>query len=271
MYLLSRGAICAVVVGSLGSLFVLPANGWAYVVDVLVRSYLAFVGTVMAHEGVHGLLGRTPTANLWWGRLALIPCMVPYTNFRKTHLLHHRYTNEDGRDPDHFVKPRDGQWWELPLRAVAMPHHWFFWLRKRNLVDRGHARELLWNYLGIASVYLAISFEVGVARVVSGMLPVLAIVSVLLWYPFAFKTHEGFSTGSAASRSHNYYGRLMYWFSLGLSVHRTHHMSPHLAWIELRQFVEQAPSGVDSVLPKLDIRIDTQSTVPDAQPASHHH
>lgn len=270
LHLLSRCVVCAVAAGSLGGLFFVPANGWAYVADVLLRSYLAFVGTVMAHEAVHGLMGRTRAANLWWGRLALVPCMVPFTNFRKTHLLHHRYTNEEGRDPDHFVKPDANREWELPLRAVAMPHHWLLWLRKRESVDGSHVRELLLNYLGIALVYLPILLLVGLERMVSGMLPLLVIVSLLLWYPFAFKTHEGFSTGSPEARSHNYYGRLMYWFSFGLSMHRTHHMRPHLGWIELLPFVESGPSAASALIPRRDIRNDLASAVPDAQSRSQH-
>ncbi|MDE0623190.1 MAG: fatty acid desaturase [Bryobacterales bacterium] len=270
LHLLSRGVVCAVVAGSLGGLFFVPANGWVYVADVLLRSYLAFVGTVMAHEAVHGLMGRTRAANSWWGRLALVPCMVPFTNFRKTHLLHHRFTNEESQDPDHFVKPATHREWELPLRAVAMPHHWLLWLRKREGVDGSHVRELLLNYLGIALVYLPISLLVGLERIVSGMLPLLVIVSLLLWYPFAFKTHEGFSTGSPESRSHNYYGRLMYWFSFGLSMHRTHHMRPHLGWIELLPFVEPNPSVSGALIPRRDIRNDLASAVPDVQSRSQH-
>lgn len=270
LHLLSRCVVCAVVAGSLGGLFLVPSNGWAFLADLLVRSYLAFVGTVMAHEAVHGLMGRTRAANVWWGRLALVPCMVPFTNFRKTHLLHHRFTNEQSRDPDRFVKPAADREWELPLRAVAMPHHWLLWLRNRENVDASHVRELLLNYLGIALVYLPILLMVGPARLVSGMLPLLVIVSLLLWYPFAFKTHEGFSTGSPESRSHNYYGRLMYWFSFGLSMHRTHHMRPHLGWIELLPFVESAPSGASALIPRRDIRKDRASAVPDAQSRSQH-
>ena len=76
------------------------------------------------------------------------------------------------------------------------------------------------------------------------MVPPLVLVSLLLWYPFAVQTHEGFSTGAAEERSHNYYGRFMFWFSLGLSIHRQHHLQPKLAWIELRPYVEAAPGGV---------------------------
>lgn len=252
VHLLSRTVICVVVAASLGSLLYAPTGLAAYTLDVLGRTYLMFLGTVMAHEGVHGLLGRTRAANLWWSRLALVPSMVPYTNFRKTHLLHHRYTNLGDQDPDHFVRPR--REWELPLRAIAMPHHWFFWLSRHGRVDRQHVLELVSNYAGIIVVYGLLLAIVGPMRLLLGMVPALILVSVLLWYPFAYLTHEGFSTGAAATRSHDYYGRLMFWFSMGLSLHRAHHMRPHLPWIELKQFVRHDPETRWLWFPRRDIQ-----------------
>jgi ring-1,2-phenylacetyl-CoA epoxidase subunit PaaE len=237
VHLLSRTAICVIVACALGSLLYTPEHLVAYILDVLCRTYLVFLGTVMAHEGTHGLLGRTKAANLWWARLALVPSMVPYTNFRRTHLLHHRFTNLEDEDPDHFIKPRRD--WELPLRTIAMPHHWFFWLRKRNAIDRSHVLDLFLNYAGILTVYSALLAVVGPARLFWGVFPTLILVSLLLWYPFAYKTHEGFSTGAPATRSHDYCGQFMFWFSMGLSMHQAHHLQPGLAWIELKQFVRK--------------------------------
>ena len=115
--------------------------------------------------------------------------------------------------------------------------------------------ELVLNYVGIFAVYGVVLGFVGPSRLFWGMVPPLVLVSILLWYPFAFKTHEGYATGSAESRSHNYYGRLMYWFSLGLSMHRRHHMQPGLTWIELKQYVEKAPAGVrQRFLPRRDMQ-----------------
>lgn len=255
IYVLSRLTICAILVGALGPLFWTPPNAFAYALDVLFRTWVTFLGTVMAHEGTHGHLGRSKAANFWWGRIALIPTMVPFTNFYKTHNLHHLHTNDPDKDPDHFLNVRHA--WELPFRAVAMPHQWFFWLKKRGRIHKRDIVELALNYVGLLIVFGTILAFVGPARLISGVGPVFVLVSLLLWYPFAFKTHEGFSTGSAESRSHTYYGRFMYWFSLGLSMHREHHIKPGLAWIELHGFVQPSPEkSWRRFLPRRDIRVD---------------
>jgi len=253
IYYLSRTIICLTVLLSIGTLFIPLSSPLLMPVDIGLRTYLIFIGTVMAHESVHGHLGRTRRANFWWGRVALLPSMVPFTNFRKTHQLHHAHTNLPDLDPDHFMKSRN--FVELCLRALAMPHHWFFWLRKRRRLKRSDAVELLLNYLGIVLVYATVLAVVGPARLFWAMAPPLILVSVLLWYPFAVQTHEGFSTGPAVLRSHNYYGMFMYWFSLGLSMHRVHHLQPKLSWIELRPFVVPVPHGLSRWLPQRDIQL----------------
>jgi beta-carotene hydroxylase len=259
IYFLSRSIICAVVLISIGTLFLRPEGPFQMLLDTLLRTYLIFVGTVMAHEGVHGHLGSSKAANFRWGRLALIPSMVPFTNFRKTHHLHHAYTNVPGEDPDHFMKSRNRI--EIVLRAVAMPHQWFYWLWKRGAIKKRDLVELALNYSLIFTVYGGILGIVGPARLFWGMAPALILVSVLLWYPFAVQTHEGFSTGAAELRSHNYYGRFMYWFSWGLATHRQHHLQPKLAWIELKQYVEDAPvESRKRLLPQRDIRLGSAST-----------
>jgi fatty acid desaturase len=254
IHLLSRTIICLVVVSSIGSLVIPISNPIHFILDILLRTYLIFVGTVMAHESVHGHLGKTRSTNYWWGRIALLPSMVPFTNFRRTHQLHHAFTNIPDRDPDHFMCSRNI--FELVLRALAMPHHWFFWLRRRNRLQRRDLIELLLNYLAIVLTFSVILELTGPSRLFWGMAPPLVLVSVLLWYPFAVQTHEGFSTGSADSRSHDYYGAFMYWFSFGLSLHRVHHKQPKLSWIELRPFVRPTPQGQRRWLPQRDIQLD---------------
>ena len=115
---LSRTIISLVVLLSIGTLFIPISHPVLVVADILLRTYLIFLGTVMAHESVHGHLGRTKAANFWWGRIALLPSMVPFTNFRKTHRLHHAHTNIPELDPDHFMKAHG--FFGLFLRSLAI-------------------------------------------------------------------------------------------------------------------------------------------------------
>jgi fatty acid desaturase len=145
---------------------------------------------------------------------------------------------------------------EIPLRALAMPHQWYFWLKRRNLLNRKHRKDLYMNYALIAGVFTGMLWMVGPSRLALGVVPALILVSILLWYPFALKTHEGHSVGSSETRSHDYYGHYMYWFSLGLSMHRVHHDQPQLTWVELRSFVKHSPGGpFGDLLPRRDIKV----------------
>lgn len=254
VFYLSRSIICVIIVAALGTLFIPVTSTTLRFVDILLRTYLIFIGTVMAHESVHGHLANSRSGNYWWGRIALLPSMVPFTNFRRTHQLHHAFTNIPDKDPDHFMKSRNLL--ELALRAIAMPHHWFFWLRKRGRLQRLDVAELVLNYAAIFIVHGLILSVVGPVRFFWGIVPPLILVSFLLWYPFAVQTHEGFSTGSPASRSHNYYGYFMFWFSLGLSMHREHHLRPKLAWTQLLPFVEKPGVRSFSLWPRRDIKLD---------------
>ena len=70
---------------------------------------------------------------------------------------------------------------------------------------------------------------------------------------------HGHSQGDSEYRSHNYYGIVVYWATLGLSMHRIHHMKPYLSWIEMRQYVEPDPKGFWVMTPRRDRRFEPQS------------
>lgn len=242
MYFLNRTLVTIVVLGTMGTLLLQPTTWWQWALDYLWRSYLIFVGCTMAHESGHAHLGATARANRWWGRLSTFPSTVPSLSFRKTHGMHHAHTNIPEKDPDHFLKPN--HLWEVPFRSLGLPHWWFLWLYRNNKVTRQDWRELLMHYVAVAAVFGAIIYQMGFSRVAWGLFPALATNSVLLWYFFAVRTHDGYSLASEEEKSHNYYGRFIYWFSVGLSMHRVHHMYPRLSWIEILPYVEQRPKDL---------------------------
>lgn len=235
---INRTIVLMAVSSALAGYFWQPTHWIGFVLDILVRTYAGFVAGAMAHEASHGHLGGSSSGNLWWGRLAMIPTTVPYVTFRKTHLQHHAATNIPEMDPDEFLNTKRS--WEIPFRTLALPHHWILWLLRHGKMTNRDLFEYVATYAGFAAIYASIAAVVGIERVVTGLVPALLLHSLLLWYGFAIKTHEGYSTGAPEARSHNYYGRSLFWFSLGLSMHRLHHMKPRLAWIQMADMV---PSG----------------------------
>src|SRR5438552_18655391 len=89
---LNRITTCAVVSMAFGSYFWQPMQWIEYAIDVVLRAYLHFIAGSMAHETVHGHLGKSKSSNAWWGRLALLPITAPFVTFRKAHIEHHANT-----------------------------------------------------------------------------------------------------------------------------------------------------------------------------------
>ena len=245
--IVNRIATTGAVSLALGSYFWQPTLAVHYVADIVLRAYLHFVAGSMAHESVHGHLGNSRRANSWWGRFALIPTTVPFVIFRKTHLHHHAATNIPEKDPDEFLNTPKS--WQIPFRAWALPYHWVMWLLRHGRLTRRDRTEYILTYAVEAVLYGAIVYFTGLERLLLGLIPSAALHSMMLWYGFGIKTHEGYSTGQAQTRSHNYYGRLIYWLSFGLSMHRLHHMRPGLTWLQMSN---EVPSGTWAQRLRLD-------------------
>src|ERR1051326_8496024 len=96
---LNRVITLVAVGGCFITLFITPLRLTWCAFDIALRTYLMFIAMVMAHEAAHGHLARTRRANDAWGWFALIPVMVGFSKFRRTHLLHHSYTNDTQREP----------------------------------------------------------------------------------------------------------------------------------------------------------------------------
>jgi fatty acid desaturase len=235
----SRLITCALFLGIFGSYFFRPVGIAQHSLDIALRAYLHFLMGVMVHEASHGHLGHSARSNRWWGRFAFVTITeLPYGIFRRTHLLHHAHTNHPSDDPDAFLKTDKP--WQLPFRALAMPYQWVYWLQRQGKLTRADLHEYLAASVVHFGLYLILVGFVGWERMLTGVVPVLILQPLLLWYFFAFRTHEGYSTGSPESRSHNYSGRHLYWFSLGLSLHQVHHLRPKLGWL---QMLPEVPAG----------------------------
>jgi fatty acid desaturase len=207
-------------------------------VDLLGRAYCNFLLGAMAHEGTHGHLGASRKSNQWWGRLALLPVGVVWVVFKSTHLHHHAHTNIPGKDPDEFLNT--SKRWQVPFRAIVMPYHWLAWIRRHRIFKRREWVEYGLNVVALALIFGAIGALTGYGQMLIRLIFSEILHGFLLWYVFAIRTHDGYSTGPEEERSHNYHGRLLHFLSGGLSMHRLHHTQPGLSWLQMTDLVPKA-------------------------------
>lgn len=79
------------------------------------------------HEASHGSIARLQRVNLLVGHAGAVILMCPFLAFRYAHLEHHRHTNDEVRDPDHYSGR--GPKWMLPLRWLTIDVHYHRWMR----------------------------------------------------------------------------------------------------------------------------------------------
>jgi fatty acid desaturase len=96
----------------------LRATGWALPLLVAHGYVLAFIFCAF-HETAHRTAFRTRWLNTALGTLAGLLIVWPYRNYRVYHWEHHRFTQDEARDPElYFAKPTSVGAYLLALTGV---------------------------------------------------------------------------------------------------------------------------------------------------------
>lgn len=266
----------------LGALYVTTVVGaligilslWLAVPGVALLTYLSY--TVL-HEAVHGsITGNDPSLrwlNKALGYMAAWIVMIPLTAHRHEHMAHHRYANDEERDPDYHIGHMRGSLL-APVRAVlqAIVNQFSYYARSR--WSDASPRQNLYLVveviaaLGPRLAVLAMGFWFeGLALFVLAWL----IGAIVLLYLFAYVVH----------RPHEQVGRyvdtstillrgplrtLLDWLWMYQNYHSIHHLFPRVPFYRYARLYEDieeimaakgAPvyrvtaGGLEQVLPKL--------------------
>jgi vanillate O-demethylase ferredoxin subunit len=215
---------------------------WAAVIINVASVYLAFSPL---HDASHRAVSSNQAMNDWLGILAgqlLLPG-VNMTVFRAIHMDHHRYTGEEGRDPDTGLVEVPKFMGVTYLMFVDL--HWVAWYFR-------HARTR-WPKRTEYYVYLMLVLVVGthVAFLVSPYWKEFLLLYVLpqrlglgiVAYCFAHIQHpEGLTwknepfQSTVIIRGNSLARRLMF----GQEDHSIHHLVPHVPWYKYRRVWELA-------------------------------
>ena len=207
---------------------------WPMIVSVPFSTAASFVLFTVAHEASHNTISSHHWVNTWLGRLA-IPLFAPHACFgawRYIHMQHHRFTNEDGQDPDHYT--HRGAPWTRPLRWITVDLQYIpFYLR----VIRKRPRTELIELVVTLTIMIAIGITIvatgyGVELLVLYFLPLRLSILMLGW-AFDYLPHHDLTATPADDRyqaTRNRIGleHILTPLLLYQNYHLVHHLHPRI-------------------------------------------
>ena len=243
----------------LGSLRIIPL--W---LGLIINSLLLYAIQTPLHEACHGNIAGRDGRWMWLNHLIGFLCgailLHEYKAFRHMHLMHHRETNDDELDPDHWVKVSH------PLAVlfrcftiVPFYHHFFFKNIALNTDDPGnfkvtaHVIAAYWVLYSIA-IWL-ILFGYWREVVMLWLLPHW-IGSAIIIYFFAYVPHKPHDTKERYRNTKIFkvsgpWARIVNWAYLFQNYHLIHHLFPRIpfylypdAFKELRPVLEKQNSRI---------------------------
>ena len=87
---------------------------------IALNAVAIFVMFTVLHDASHYSISSKRWVNGVFGRAAMlfVSPLIAFPAWGFIHIEHHRHTNDDEHDPDHFAS--HGPWWQLPVRFAAM-------------------------------------------------------------------------------------------------------------------------------------------------------
>lgn len=195
----------------------------ATVVLGLLAMNLAFT---VWHEGIHQTVARKRRLNDLLGRLGAIPVFISYDRLRVHHLLHHRFTNEPGKDPDYWQIR--GPFWALALRYFAGERESRALCRAAS-PSEGSSRYDHVQILASLGVLLVLAWISPWSALWAIVVPRLALCYVHAFY-LNYLPHVALPAGRYTGVRLIDVGPVTSWLMLRHNYHALHHAFPAIPW-----------------------------------------
>ena len=219
------------------ALALFAASSWAAVghhgpraLTIALNAVAIFVMFTVLHDASHYSISSKRWVNGVFGRAAMlfVSPLIAFPAWGFIHIEHHRHTNDDERDPDHFAS--HGPWWQLPVRFAAMdaPYLGFY---ARNLNRRARAE------VAETGALMAISIAVVATTLITGsfwlllviyLIPERIALIVLAWW-FDWLPHHGLEDTQSENRYRATRNRVgLEWLFTPLMLSQNYHLVHHL-------------------------------------------
>jgi len=200
-----------------------PLPLWAHMGITLLAIHLAFT---IWHEAAHGTIANRRWLNDAAGILGMLPYTTPYYMQRHIHLEHHKYLNEEGRDPNLIYA--GGPFWQLPVRYFRAFGYAKSVLAQDPRTPRMRRSDTFFLALVAAAFGLALWQGFLLDLVLIWLLPLAAAKVILDWY-VNYLPHVGLPPDRFRGT------RIIAapWLTpliLGHNYHAVHHLWPTIPW-----------------------------------------
>lgn len=238
---------------------------WVAVPLVAVLTYLSYT---ILHESVHGSITGNDRSLRWLnkalGYMAAWIVMIPLTAHRHEHIAHHRYANDESRDPDFHIGGMGRSPWAPIVAVVKACATQFVYFQKTRRAGES-PRQTLVLVLEVAAALLPRLAVLAAGYWLEGLaLFVLAwlIGAVVLLYLFAYVVHR---PHEATGRYHDTSTVLgpralekpFSWIWMFQNFHSIHHLFPRVPfyrYAELYREIEDVMEAKQAPVYRMSIR-----------------
>tara|TARA_R110001592_G_scaffold272544_1_gene539354 strand:- start:3651 stop:5567 length:1917 start_codon:yes stop_codon:yes gene_type:complete len=212
-----------------------------YPLATLICTYLCFASFTIVHDAGHGGIIRLgsslkPIQDIL-GWIYSVPLIItPYRFFQKIHDRHHAFTNDPGRDPDHFHL--GGKWYQILLNMFYVPfqYHVMALTSLRNIKsfrDTYLSSIIYFSCLAISfGVLITMGYELELLSFV--IMPLIITVFVIVLF-FDYIPHHPHKSQDRYHNTRIFPGKLLNILLLGQNYHLIHHMYPRLPWYKYQE------------------------------------
>lgn len=201
---------------------------WAILLNT-IATYMSFTP---AHDASHNAVSTKRQLNEWVGRVAtVLQSPVPFfRTFRYIHMQHHRFTNDETKDPDVYVST--GPRWLLPFKWATLDLGYFsYYFRPSVFLGRPKSErtELCLACLFGIVVFTAVTFMGWLEYYLLLFLIPTRLTAIILALTFDFLPHyphQAHAKGEPFRCTSNRVG--MEWLLSPVMLYQNYHLVHHL-------------------------------------------
>ena len=235
---LALGVVAAfALVCAVGAMHIIPL--W---LGLILNTLILYADQTPLHEACHGNIAGRDSNYLWLNHLVGYVCgailLHEYKAFRYMHLAHHRDTNNEEIDPDHWVAVEGCFKILFRCLTIVFWYHRYFW---RHIAFHAHIPGMRPLTIHIASMY-ALLYAVALGLSLMGYWREVFILwifphilaSALILYFFAYLTHKPHEVHERYRDTNVFWVKgkvrepVVNWLYMFQNFHLIHHLFPRV-------------------------------------------